>query len=104
MSVVESFLPTSALTGGSQSPVVACGTGPSQPSLDASSAVAFLDDLILRDSSLSFKVHSSLEARRYCSWWPVLDRPLTVVSIQCVCSKAPPVFGCVFFGGVGGGE
>ena len=44
MSVVESFLPTSALTGGPRSPVVAWGTGPSQPSSDAFSAVASLDE------------------------------------------------------------
>ena len=40
------FFPTSALTGGPRSPVVAWGTGPSQPSLDASSVVASLDRLI----------------------------------------------------------
>ena len=97
------FCPPSALTGGPRSPVVAWGTGPSQPSSDAFYAVASLDELIPRDSSLSLKVHSSLEARRYWSWWTVSDRPLTMVSIWCVCSRSAPVFGCVFFGDEGGG-
>ena len=92
----------SALTGGPRSPVVAGETGPSQPSSDAFSTVACRDELIPRDSSLSLKVHSSLEARRCWSWWLLSDRPLTVVSIRCVCSRSPPVFGRVFFGGRGG--
>ena len=97
------FFPTLALTGGPWSPVVAWGTGPSQPSSDAFSAVASLDELIPRDSSLSLKVHSSLEARRYWSWWSVPDRPLTVVSIRCVCSRSPPASSVSFSGGGGGG-
>ena len=85
----------SALTGGPRSPVFAWVTGPSQPSSDAFSAVASRDELIPRDSSLSLEVHSFLEARRCWSWWPVSDRLLSVVSIRCVCSRSPPVFGCL---------
>ena len=61
MSVVESFLSNLSFDGWSSSPVVAWGTGPSQPSSDDFSAVASLDELIPGDSSLSLKVHSSLE-------------------------------------------
>ena len=59
------------------------------------SAVASRDELVPRDSPLSLKVHSALEARRCWSWWPVSDHPLTGVSIRCVCSRSPPVFGRV---------
>ena len=90
-----------ALTGGPRSPVVALEIGPSQPSSDAFSTGASRDEFIPRDSSLSLKVHSFLEARRCWSWWLLSDRPWTVVSIRCVCSRSPPVFGRVFFGGGG---
>ena len=67
------------LTGGPRSPVVALETGPSQPSSDAFSTGASRDEFIPRDSSLSLKVHSSLEARRCWSWWLLSDRPWTLV-------------------------
>ena len=93
-----------ALTGDPRSPVIALETGPSQPSSDAFSAGASRDKFIPRDSSLLLKVHSSLKPRRCWSWWLLSDCPWTVVSLRCVCSRSPPVFGRVFFGRGGGGR
>ena len=94
MSEVKSFSYHGlALTGGPRSPVFARATGPSRSSSVALSAVASRDELVPQDSPLSLKVHSS--------WWPVSDHPLTGVSVRCMCSRSPPVFGYGLLG-VGG--
>ena len=108
-SVTSRYLPVSggelsfqgaALTGGPRPLVVALGIAPSQPSSDALSTVASRYEFIPRDSSLSLKVHSSLQAWRCWSWWLLSDLPWMVVSIRCVCSRSPPVFRRVFGWGV----
>ena len=63
MLVVKFSYHGSALTGGPRSPVLARATGPSRSSSEDFCAVASRDELVPRDSPLSLKVCSSLEAR-----------------------------------------